>query len=264
MAAPRVGQIINGYRYMGGDTADQANWQPSGIEEIAQAKAQGAALGKAGPPVVDQKAFNDAANQLKDVRGARNSVGFWNTGMLGSMATPHPDQTGKMGLFQHGIPGAPGYNLDKDLGTIRSRLMLQTMGAMKRQSPTGATGLGQLSNAEGDTLKTSVAALDTGLPAGQLRQNLDRVREDVIVNTPGLTYDTAYDLSRGQSRATIPRGAYYKDKDGNIRVNKNGDAGNPIVRPAPQVAAQGGVAPPQGVDAATWAHMTPQERALWN
>jgi len=221
-------------------------------------------IGKA-PAPVDQNAFNDAATQLKDIRAARNSVGFLNTGILGALTTPHPDVNGKTGFFTSGVAGMPGYNLDRDLGTIRSRLLLQNLSRLKRQSPTGSTGLGPLSNAEGETLKTTVAALDTGLPAGQLRQNLDRVREQTLLDQPGLTPDTAYDLSGGQSRNTIPRGAYYRDKSGNIRINKNGDGGNPIYRAAqPTQGASQASQAPAGVDPVAWAHMTPQERALWN
>lgn len=39
-----------------------------------------------------------------------------------------------------------------------------------------------------------------------------------------------FDLSGGQPRASIPRGVYYKDPQGNIRRNDNGDRGNPIVQ----------------------------------
>jgi hypothetical protein len=241
MAAPKVGQIIDGYRFLGGNHKDPNSWQPAGVEEIAAAKTAGAAEGKmqgrASAPV-NQNAFNDAANQLKDVRGARQSAGFWNTGMIGNMTASHPDGNGKTGLFSGGIAGTPGYNLDKDLTTIRSRIMFANLAKMKAASANGASGLGALSIPEGEALKSTVSSLDVGLPAGQLRQNLDRVREDVILNNPGVNIDNPYDLSQGQSRETIPRNAYYRDAQGNIRQNKNGDKGNPIVRPG-----QG--APPQ-------------------
>ncbi len=41
-----------------------------------------------------------------------------------------------------------------------------------------------------------------------------------------------YDLSGGQSRAKLPKGAYYLDPRGNLRRNENADRGNPIVVPA--------------------------------
>lgn len=51
-------------------------------------------------------------------------------------------------------------------------------------------------------------------------------------NEMGATPENPIDLSKGQSRAQIPIGAFYRDPYGNIRRNQNGDAGNPIVRQA--------------------------------
>lgn len=46
------------------------------------------------------------------------------------------------------------------------------------------------------------------------------------------------DLSAGQSRAGLAPGVYYRDPDGNVRRNENGDAGNPIVVPAKKTGGQ--------------------------
>lgn len=46
------------------------------------------------------------------------------------------------------------------------------------------------------------------------------------------TLEEPFDLSKGQARTSIPRGVYYRDPQGNIRQNENGDKGNPIRRPA--------------------------------
>lgn len=58
---------------------------------------------------------------------------------------------------------------------------------------------------------------------------------------PGSSPDMPLDLSGGQSRATVPRGAYYRDAQGNVRRNDNGDRGNPVVRS--QQAKGGGMKP---------------------
>lgn len=44
------------------------------------------------------------------------------------------------------------------------------------------------------------------------------------------TRDKPFDLTGGQPRSSIPRGSYYRDPQGNIRRNVNGDRGNPIVQ----------------------------------
>jgi hypothetical protein len=43
------------------------------------------------------------------------------------------------------------------------------------------------------------------------------------------SFKRPFDLSGGQSRAGIPRGSYYRDREGNIRRNDNADRGNPVV-----------------------------------
>lgn len=48
-----------------------------------------------------------------------------------------------------------------------------------------------------------------------------------------------YDLSQGQSRAAIPRAAYYRDPQGNLRRNDNADRGNPIVQPSARLKGPG-------------------------
>lgn len=52
------------------------------------------------------------------------------------------------------------------------------------------------------------------------------------------TMTSPLDLSRGQSREAAPRGAIYRDPDGNLRRNENGDAGNPIIRPSMTAGAK--------------------------
>lgn len=53
----------------------------------------------------------------------------------------------------------------------------------------------------------------------------------------GGTLENPLDLSGGQSRDDAPKGAYYRDAQGNIRRNDNGDRGNPIFTPAQKKAA---------------------------
>lgn len=54
------------------------------------------------------------------------------------------------------------------------------------------------------------------------------------------TRQDPFDLSAGQSRASIPRGAFYTDPQGNLRRNDNADAGNPIITSASRRKADSG------------------------
>lgn len=65
---------------------------------------------------------------------------------------------------------------------------------------------------------------------------------DVFPGAMGSSPDKPFNLAAGQSRRTIPKMAYYRDPEGNIRRNENSDDGNPIVVPA------GGMAKPPAVN----------------
>lgn len=82
--------------------------------------------------------------------------------------------------------------------------------------------------------------------AGSSEKNVLRQRfRDQAVRIAGAAYidprapggvSNPIDLSSGASRAGIPKGAYYRDPQGNIRRNDNGDRGNPIFQPANALA----------------------------
>lgn len=260
------------------DGAQVRDNQTGDIIEIRKGKpvVLGSSQDKAG--LSSESDFQDAQTTLRDLQSTRQHVvGFTetepgkkfpalfatNTGWIGGSEAPNMDASGKAGFLDHGMKGTPGYNLDSDLSSLRSRIKLQGMARLKALSPTGSTGFGALSGPENKTLEGYVASLDNSLPAGQLRQNMDRVAEWVIQKNPGVDPRNPIDLSDGSSRAHIPKGAYYTDAQGNIRRNDHGDDGNPIIKPAAPKAAAATPAP-SGVDPKVWAHMTPQERALWN
>jgi len=248
MAAPKVGAIIDGYRFLGGDPNNQASWQPAGVDEIAAAKVAGTAQGKVDAKEavpIPQTAFDDAKVQVKDIDAVKQHLNWLNTGWIGAQQAP---KIGKSGAPTNGWEGTSGWNLSKELGTIQARIMLANMAKLKNQSATGASGLGSLSIPEGDMLKSTDAPLSVGLPAKELRMNLERVREAQIRSMPGLSIVNPIDLSDGRSRTTIPKGAWYRDPQGNIRRNDNGDAGNPIFKSAAPKAA----AAPPGVSVSNW------------
>lgn len=252
MAAPKVGAIIDGYRFLGGDPNSESSWQPAGVDEITAAKTEGAARGKMdarGDGTPTQSAFDDAQVMLRDIGGAKKSVqGVMdgvpvlgtNTGLLGAL------QAGDNGWWK-GIPGTPGYNLARDLDTIKARVGFANLQKMRQNSPTGGA-VGNPTDKDIQFLQSTEGNLDVGQGAGQLRQNLDRVRDAMMRTTPGLSLTNPIDLSDGRSRTTIPRGAYYRDPQGNVRRNDNADAGNPIFKPAATKAP----ALPPGVSVSNW------------
>lgn len=151
-----------------------------------------------------------------------------NTGYLGKV------EAGDGSFFKPGIAGTPGYNLDKTLLPIRSNTMIRNMQALKAASPTGATGMGSMSNAEGETLKSTDAALDIGQSKDQLLKELDTYKTALIRHSPGLHPSNPIQFG-SMPPAEIPQGAYFTDAAGRVFTNKKG-AGAPSSVMAPRVA----------------------------
>lgn len=181
------------------------------------------ALSKPAGMGISQTDFDTARSIVDDTRALVPRVG--------------PLTSGAIGAGTSKLPGSHGYNLDKDIESIQSRVSFDKLAQMKAASPTGASGLGSLTEGERRALGNASASLDIGQSADQLRTNLERLKKVTQTAVPGTTTSNPIDLSAGYSRKLIPRGAFYKDKEGNIRKNDNLDAGNPIVVPV------GGVQP---------------------
>lgn len=118
----------------------------------------------------------------------------WDTGLTGSVLSM--------------LPGTDARNLQAELDTIGSGSMLQTMQALKAASPTGATGMGALSDSEGKLLRESLGSLDTWQSPEQLRRNLLNIKKvytDMLVSW-GYTPEQAASLFAQQKRGEIPAG----------------------------------------------------------
>jgi hypothetical protein len=167
-------------------------------------------------PKVDPAAFQDAQNSIEDLSGLEGRANPLTTGLL-----PRIPVIGKGGLNQ------AAYDLEADIKPIMARGMIGRMMQMKIASPTGATGFGNLSEQEGDLIRSTMGNLDIGQSTPQFKKNVGRVREILQRSYPGLTPDNPIDLSAGQSRTQVPKGSWYKDPYSNIRRNDNMDKGNP-------------------------------------
>lgn len=163
-----------------------------------------------------QQQFQDAKTQVSDIDDALTRVNFLNSGVIGK--------------WTEGIPSSPAYNLNRDLDTIKARVGFDKLAEMRAASPTGGA-LGNVSEGENKMLQGVLGSVDTGQSTKQLKENIKRIKQHYLTVAPGITPETAIDLSRGETRTAIPKEAYYVDPQGNVRQNLNGDAGNPIIRP---------------------------------
>lgn len=164
-------------------------------------------------PRIDPQAFQDARASMEDLSGLEGRANPMNTGWMA-----------RVPLNQS------AYDLAGDIKPITGRGMIGKMMQMKAASATGATGFGNLSEAEGDIIKSTMGNLDTKQSTGQFKRQVGRVRELLQRSYPGLTPTNPIDLSAGQTRTTIPKGSWYKDQWGNVRRNDNMDKGNPKLK----------------------------------
>lgn len=157
-------------------------------------------------------ALQNARTQMTSLTNALSLVPetgiSWNTGFTGSVASY--------------LPSTDARNLYAELDTIGSGSMLQNMQALKEASPTGATGMGGLTDKEGKTLRDVLGSLDTWQSPEQLRRNLLNIKKvytDMLVSwgyTPEQVESLFAQPKRGKTGAAnegetippMPSGAY--------------------------------------------------------
>jgi DNA-binding CsgD family transcriptional regulator len=147
---------------------------------------QGVAAGLASSTDVskgNQDAIAQADTVLSKITDILPTINGLNTG-LASLASK--------------IPGTPQYNLSAQLDTIKSNVGFAALQAMRAASPTGGA-LGQVSEQENRLLQSTLASLDQGQSADQLKANLAKVQQHFenlkkILNAPinaQVSYDDA-------------------------------------------------------------------------
>lgn len=143
-------------------------------------------------------AFQNARTQMTSLTNALSLVPetgiSWNTGFTGSVASY--------------LPSTDARNLYAELDTIGSGSMLQNMQALKEASPTGATGMGMLTDKEGKALRDALGSLDTWQSPEQLRRNLLNIKKvytDMLVSW-GYTPEQVASLFAQPKRGGAPAG----------------------------------------------------------
>ena len=86
-----------------------------------------------------------------------------------------PSTTGSVGALLKFLPGTDAFSLDKIRVTIKSNIGFDKLNEMRRVSPTGASGLGQLSTIELDGLQNGLTNLDQAQSTGDVKRALTKV-----------------------------------------------------------------------------------------
>jgi len=160
---------INAGSISGADDASQDSWVnlikggQAKLEDVPQQLRQGVAEKLSSSPAVS-KANQDAIAQADTVIQK----------VLDIMPTIDGSNTGAM-AYLAGIKGTPQYNLATQLDTIKANVGFAALQAMRAASPTGGA-LGQVSEQENRLLQSTLASLDQGQSAEQLKANLAKVQ----------------------------------------------------------------------------------------
>ena len=129
-------------------------------EAAAEENRQGGAYSKA---MVAAQADYDAAVRLYNHPGVAEVTGRWGR-LVGE-----PGTAGQVATTIASDAGRAAFELWKQ---ITGKTFLSGLNALKEASPTGSTGLGQVSNIEGDKVQASMAALGRSQNEADFRLNL--------------------------------------------------------------------------------------------
>lgn len=134
--------------------------------------------------------------------------------------------TGALGEVAGRVPGSNAYDFRQALQTLKGQVMLGVLQKLKSVSPTGSSGFGQLSNAEGDTLRNSITNLEAAQSEGQLKSALDKVISTMQGSKERLTrgYERIYgeqpqikSYAKSQQGSAPPGGLTQDDIDAELR-----------------------------------------------
>ena len=128
-----------------------------------------------------------------------------------------------------GNPAGWGGQMATALTPLRNTAFINQIQAIQKNSPTGGGASLGNSEKEGQRLEGAFGSLAVGQDPEALARTLSNVEGMVQAWQPGLTPTSPMDLTAGQSRNPVPRGAFYRSPDGATRKNVSGDAGNAIV-----------------------------------
>lgn len=133
-------------------------------DEAKKVKEEAAAIAQ------DRNKKNEARWQVEDIDKAIAMIDAnpgLTTGMLG-------------GQILANIGGTPAHDLNVLLGGITADLSLDEMQKMRAASPTGSTGLGQVTEAEHKIMRDRIAAVEQSTSPPILKRSLERLRRTYI------------------------------------------------------------------------------------
>lgn len=162
----------------------------------------------------------EAAKRIEDTRQARLDMA---SNMEGAL-TRSRQLIGSAGVWSQLNPfnRQARADLESNLNTLKGNITFENLQQMKNNSPTGASGLGALSDNEGRLLASTVAALDADMSPQQLEQSfrvIDQLIAKMQQDGAPVAATQGQRLTPAQAQA-LPPGTRFIGMDGVERVRQ--------------------------------------------
>lgn len=119
------------------------------------------------------------------------------------------------GMILGRVPKTAEYGVFQNIGVLKNKVMLEAMNALKQASSSGATGMGPLSEKEGDTLRNSISALSENMSYEDFNASMKTIRSEVA-RLRGLARTHIDALSRARGVDAPPQ----KNFEGEVSPSK--------------------------------------------
>lgn len=145
------------------------------------------------------------AEVIKVADGALGNINSMRTEINGIASDPNKSAAlSTEGLLTSKLPKSKSYDFNQRVESLKARLMMNAMAMLKSMSATGATGLGALSDKEGETLRMSIASLNANQSEVGFNRSLqtildtfDRMERETLAHKNNLL------RARGASAPTV-------------------------------------------------------------
>jgi hypothetical protein len=199
---------------MGGMSDPMAGMTPKARSEYQAERAKEMAAKESMRPKA-QASLNSAIAQADRMVGSIQSL---------KEQAKDPSATGFAGQILRYIGGTKAADLAANTTVADANNFINALAELKSNSPTGASGLGSLTEREGQKIQSLIANLDTTQSAPQLQKQYDNLAKELLASKERVqrAFDDYYGASEAGGSATPPIAGARKAPDGNFYVEQNG------------------------------------------
>lgn len=136
----------------------------------------------------------------------------------------NPSATGFAGQILRNIGGTKAADLAANTTVADANNFINALAELKSNSPTGASGLGSLTEREGNKIQSLVANLDTTQSGPQLQKQYDNLAKEMNASKQRIqrAFNDYYGAGQGGGAESAPIPGARKAPDGNFYVEQNG------------------------------------------